>query len=399
MKRILIVTCVFPPEPVTSATLNYDLAVELGKDYEVTVVTPHPSRPKGFDFSNTKTVDSGAFNHIVVDSYIHPESSFIGRMRESVSFGNASVRYIEKHHEEIDFVYNDGWQLFGLYLVAKSCKKYNIPYIVPIQDIYPESLLTKLPNILGLHSIIKGLLGRFDKYYIEHAAAVRTISDGMAEYLSRTRELSRDRFLVIANWQNDDEYADWDSGCRQNNKTVFMFVGNNNKQANVELIIRAFEKAKMKDAELQIMGEGNAKRDCQSLAEELKCENVVFGSVPVGDVANTQRKADVMVLALKAGTGNQGVPSKLTSYMMSGKPVLASMEANSDAAKMILEAKAGMVTPADDVESLASAFKIMAEKTDDTLKQMGENSRHYAEQHLSRKSNLQLLKAKIESII
>jgi glycosyltransferase involved in cell wall biosynthesis len=169
-------------------------------------------------------------------------------MKESCSFGRASVNYIKAHHNEIDFVYNDGWQLFGLYMVAKVCVKYNIPYIVPIQDIYPESLLTKLPNALGLHRIVKLLLGWMDKYYIRHAAAVRTISDSMADYLSKTRGVSRDRFIVIANWQNDEEFADWQSTCRNNGKTVFMFVGNNNKQANVDLMIRAFHKADIQNA-------------------------------------------------------------------------------------------------------------------------------------------------------
>lgn len=39
-KRILIVSAVFPPGQVTSAFLNYDLAHELAKEYEVTVLRP-----------------------------------------------------------------------------------------------------------------------------------------------------------------------------------------------------------------------------------------------------------------------------------------------------------------------------------------------------------------------
>ena len=35
-KKILIISVVFPPEQVTSAFLNYDLAHELEKEYDVT---------------------------------------------------------------------------------------------------------------------------------------------------------------------------------------------------------------------------------------------------------------------------------------------------------------------------------------------------------------------------
>lgn len=398
-KKLLVVTAVFPPEPVTSATLNYDLTKALADEFEVVELNPRPSRPMGFSFQDAPSIDNSSFKQIITNTYVHPKSSFLGRMKESCSFGKASVEYIKAHHDEIDFVYNDGWQLFGLYMVAKACVKYKVPYIVPIQDIYPESLLTKLPNRFGSHFLVKLLLGWMDRYYIKKAAAVRTISENMADYLSKTRGVSRDKFLVIANWQNDEEFSDWQSACRKNGKTVFMFVGNNNKQANVDLMIRAFHEADLQNAEFRIMGGGNAKADCQNLTKELGCNNISFGDVPVGDVAKVQKEADIMVLALKAGTGTQGVPSKLTAYMMSGKPVIASMESEADAAKMIIKADAGIVCPADDVDALAKSFKAMAEKNEEDLLLMGRNSRHFAERHLSRKSNLKILTDKIKEII
>ncbi len=398
-KKVLVVTAVFPPEPVTSATLNYDLTKALADEFEVVELNPRPSRPMGFNFQDAPSIDNSSFKQIITNTYVHPKSSFLGRMKESCSFGKASVEYIKAHHDDIDFVYNDGWQLFGLYMVAKACVKYKVPYIVPIQDIYPESLLTKLPNKFGSHYFVKLLLGWMDRYYIKNAAAVRTISDSMADYLSKTRGVPRDRFLVIANWQNDEEFNDWQSTCRKNGKTVFMFVGNNNKQAKVDLMIRAFHEADLQNAEFRIMGGGNAKADCQKLTKELGCNNISFGDVPVGEVAKVQKEADIMVLALKAGTGTQGVPSKLTAYMMSGKPVIASMESEADAAKMIIKADAGTVCPAEDVDALAKSFKAMAEKNEEDLLLLGRNSRHFAERHLSRKSNLKILTDKIKEII
>lgn len=399
-KKIVIISAVFPPEPVTSATLNYDLAAELAKENDVVVLKPSPSRPAGFDFSQQKKLSgNNAFKEIILDSYVHPTSSFLGRMKESRSFGNASAAYIRKHCDEIDFVYNDGWQLFGLYIVAKACVKNNIPYIVPIQDIYPESITTKIPNVIGLHAITKALLGGYDRYYQKHAAMVRTITGNMADYLSATRNVPRKKYLVVANWQNDEEFDDYKTTFRKNGKTVFMFVGNNNKQANVELMIRAFHEAHLDNAEFRIMGGGNAKADCIALAKQLGHEDIIFEVVPPGMVASVQKEADVMVLALIGGTGTQGVPSKLTAYMFSGKPVIASMDAEADAAHMILEAKAGFVTKADDVETFANSFKQMAAASTDNLQVMGDNSRRFAEEKLSRKVNLSLVVNEIKKKI
>lgn len=397
--NILIITAVFPPEPLTSATLNYDLAVALSEKYNVTVLTPRPSRPVGFDFSNIKANENKKFKHIILHSYVHPASSFLGRMKESKSFGKAAAKYIEQHHNEIDFVYNDGWQLFSLYIDAKACVKYGIPYIVPVQDIYPESVLTKIPNICGSHAIVKMLLSGKDKYYLKHAAKVRTITDSMAQYLSRTRHVPIENFLAVANWQNDEEFDDYKTTFRKNGKTVFMFVGNNNKQANVELMIRAYHAAKLDNAEFRIMGGGNAKADCMALAKELGHKDIFFDGVPKGMVASVQKEADAMVLALIGGTGTQGVPSKLTAYMFSGKPVIASMDAEADAAKMILEAKAGYVTKADNVEEFAESFRKIANHSNDELEEMGDNSRSFAEKKLSRKANLTLVCKEIDKIL
>ena len=104
-KRILIISAVFPPEQVTSAALNYDLAHELAKTYDVTVLRPYPTRPIGMQFDNPD-VDDSSFKTILINSYTHPESALLGRFRESIDFGRKSAEYIKQRHKEIDFIYN-----------------------------------------------------------------------------------------------------------------------------------------------------------------------------------------------------------------------------------------------------------------------------------------------------
>jgi hypothetical protein len=51
-KNILIVSCVFPPEPVVSANLSFDIAGELAFKNNVTVISPLPTRPYGSNYRN-----------------------------------------------------------------------------------------------------------------------------------------------------------------------------------------------------------------------------------------------------------------------------------------------------------------------------------------------------------
>lgn len=398
MKKILIVSAVFPPEQVTSAFLNYDLAHELAKGYEVTVLRPYPTRPIGAQFESAEVEDK-SFKTILVESYTHPKSELLGRFRESIDFGRNSAAYIKEHHKEIDFVYNDAWQLFGLYIVAKACKKYGIPYMVPIQDIYPECLFTNKSYPALMKWGVKTVLRPIDKYYQKHATCVRTISDEMRDYLSDTRKVPKDNYLVVNNWQNDSDFLK-EYPCRKNDgKIVYAYVGSINEHANVDLMIKAFDEANIPNSEFRLYGGGNKKDYCVNLVKELGLTNVVFDQVSRDKVAFVQSQADVLVLALPKGNGNLCLPSKLTSYMLSGKPVLASVDEDSATTRILTHSGAGNSVIPDNLEALKQGFEFFASQNRELLEKMGEASKQYASNHLTRVINLKLVVDKIKTII
>lgn len=397
MRRcILVISAVFPPEQVTSAYLNYDLAKSLSKDYRVVVLRPSPSRPIGTKFQSVWSDPN--FETILINSYTHPMSDMVGRFKEARDFSKKSVKYLRAHKDEIDFVYNDGWQLFGLNIIAKACVKYRIPYMVPIQDIYPECLLTKLhiPNFAK--KIIKCILLPIDKYYQKHACLVRTISDEMADYLSKTRGVERSKYLVVNNWQNDDDFMNLPE-AKSGDKIVFEYVGSINVHANVDLMIKAFAEANIPNSELRIYGGGNQKENCQQLVKDLGLINVSFGFVSRNEIPVVQSDASVLIMALPKGNGNFCLPSKLTSYLLSGRPVLASVDQDSSTKRILEGEGCGKTVVPDDKEALINGFKYFAEMNSEEWAKMGENGREYALTHLTREVNLSLAINSIKEIL
>lgn len=397
MKRILIISAVFPPEQVTSALMNYDLAKALSKDYEVTVLRPYPTRPIGmqFDYAGMGEVP---FQTILIDSYTHPESQLIGRFKESIDFGRKCAQYIKEHHDEIDFVYNTAWQLFGVAIVARMAKRYNIPYLVVVQDIYPECLFTNKSYPSIVKNIALFILKPMDKYYQKYAARIRTISDEMAEYLSSTRDLPREKYLVVNNWQNDEDFEGL-KDAQESEKLRFVYTGSINLHANVDLIIKAFAKADIPNSELLIYGGGNQKDYCVKMVEDMGLKNVSFGFVKRTDIPQVQANASALVLALPSGNGNLCLPSKMTSYMLSGKPVIASVDQDSATTRYIKEAQCGISVKPDNIDALVDGFRKFSSMPHEQLKTLGTNSRQFAEQNLTRKVNLQRVVENIEHVL
>lgn len=400
--RVLIITGVFYPEPVVSAGIMKDLADELSKKYDVTVLRPRPSRPMGFQMPDYD-YDMFPFEVLETDSFIFPASSLVGRFRESYSMGDWCRRYIRRHCNEICFIYNAPWHMIGRNMIAKTAIKYGIPYITPVQDVYPESLFSKLPRIPFLKRIIYTLLLPSDRFLLSHASKVHTISEKMVDYLSSTRGLKRENFVAIRNWQDERDFVLYDNQHQEERKDVcpftFMYLGNVGPLAGLEILFKAFKEASLPNARLVIAGSGSAKKELMSIAELYKDCAIHFWEVPSGRVPEIQAKADVMCLPVKKGYAIYSIPSKLPAYMFSKKPILACVDEQSDTAICIKNSNAGWVAFPNDVKSISSAMQRAFLTPLNELKKMGNNGFDFAMENFSRTNNLKRLSdACIEAI-
>lgn len=396
--KVIIVSGVFLPEPVVSARLNYDMAERLSDRYDVTVISPRPSRPFGAEYRDAKPIEGG-FKHIIVDSYTCPKSNVIGRLRESYSFARSTLRYIKQNGLKADFIYNCSWHLIGLFMIARYAIKNNIPYIVPVQDIYPESLLAKLKHRPIVSKIIRTFALPIDRYYLSNAACVRTISDDMANYLSETRNIPRERFLIVNNWQEDSIF---DKKCpnKLNGRVKFSYVGSVNDSSNVEYIIKSYSQTKLIESLLCIYGSGSNRQSCEDLVKSLDLEKqVLFDSVEPHQVPEVEWNSNVLVLALKEGVAKTALPSKLTAYCLAGRPVIASLDEDSAAARIIKQYDFGVVVPPDNEAKLMEAFALFAKMDESELQRLGNNARLCAEELFMKDVNIRKIIEKVSLII
>jgi glycosyltransferase involved in cell wall biosynthesis len=203
---------------------------------------------------------------------------------------------------------------------------------------------------------------------------------------------------VVNNWQNDDDFMNLPV-AKASDKIVFEYVGSINVHANVDLMIKAFAEANIPNSELRIYGGGNQKENCQQLVKDLGLTNVSFGFVSRNEIPAVQSDASVLILALPTGNGNLCLPSKLTSYLLSGRPVLASVDQDSSTNRILEGKGCGKTVLPDDKKALVNGFKYFAELTSEARENMGKNSREYALKHLTRGANLSLVINSIKNIL
>jgi len=385
----LIIAAVFPPEPVVSANRTYSLAKVLSKTNEVLVISPKPTRPFGYDFR--PVTEAFPFKRIVLSSFTYPKSRMLGRFRESYSFGRNVIRFIRQEKDEIRGVYVSSWPLFAQKMIIRECKRKQIPAVISVQDIYPETLVEKLPVFKRL---FQQILLPIDKYSLGKASGVVTISNTMKDYLVSTRKLSSSKVQVISNWSQAEAsqrafVSDPDQS--RGDLFTFMFLGSLSPTAGVSHLIKSYGKHPLKDSRLVIAGSGSEKEALEALAQKFSSASIEFWEVEPDKVPEIQSQADVTLLSLKKGASFFAIPSKLNSYLFSKKPVIACVDQGGDTARIITESKCGWVLPPEDESTLHEmmAKVIRYSKTD--LRKMGENGYIYADQHFSQEKNLKQL--------
>ncbi len=388
--KIVIVSCVFNPEPLVSARISEAIAENLSQNHEVVVLCPPPTRPVGKQWTRTEN-KSAKYQVVTLSSYTCPESRIGGRLRESYSFGKAVADYIRQHHKSIKAIYANTHPTFGQYLLLKAAKKYRIPCVIHIQDIYPESITSKLGTP---GKIINPALVKIDAHYMRMADRLIAISTDMQRHLESTRNLGATTVEVVYNWQDEKRFLNASSE-NSKDKFTFMFLGNINPTANIPTVIHAFGQLQSKDVRLVIAGSGADKEHCREIASQYPEADIVFTEVMPAEVPATQASADVLLLPLLKGISKTALPSKLPAYMFSAKPVLACVESDSDVGRIISRSNCGWVCEPENIGELSAQMAKCAAADRKVLEAMGANGKEFGLNNFSTAVNL----SKICSII
>jgi colanic acid biosynthesis glycosyl transferase WcaI len=388
--QILIITPNYDPDLGPSAPLFTMLSQGLvQRGHQVSVITAVPHYPSGrvpIEY-HSKWMWRSCENGVHVTRVGLPSvkrKSLIQRLLQFLSFqiGATVAGFTQQYNVVI--VANPALQVWLPFTWAVTLRRK--PAIFSIHDVYPDVGVT-----LGIfkHKAQIAFIARLEKYCLDHATHIRILSDSFRPGL-KNLDVPDSKMSLIYDWVDTNLIHPLPSEnlFSQEHKLsdyfVALYAGNIGLSQGLENIVKAAKLlTDQQDIKFVFVGDGSGKETLKSYVSQKQLQNISFIPFqPREKLPEVLASADISIVMLKHGIGAISLPSKILSIMASGRPIIISVDDESEAWKLIRRADAGIWVPPENPSRLAKA--ILTLKQDKALRnQLGKNGRIWAEKHHS----------------
>lgn len=266
------------------------------------------------------------------------------------------------------------------WLVAKVRRA---PLVFNIQDVFPDAAVST--GNLSNRRVI-ALAEWLERVSYGRSDAVVVLSDDLrANVASKLSPKRTGKAVVIPNFVDSERIVpgSTDTVYRReftpNAAKVVMYAGNVGFSQSLDVMVEAARR--LPDVTFVVNGEGSSRGAIRQSAAGLS--NMVFVDYqPADRLAEVLASADVHVVPLRRGLGNVSVPSKAYSIMAAARPILASIDADSEVARMVGASRCGAVVAPDDADAFVATLASMLDQPAE-LAAMGERGRRWVVEHAS----------------
>lgn len=275
--------------------------------------------------------------------------------------------------------------LAGGVIGARIARRHRVPHIPVVQD------------LMGAAAAQSGIRGggraasaaaAAERHVLRGAALVGVIHESFVPGVTALG-VDAGRVRVVPNWTHVERpSADraltrarlgWPEGT-----PVLLHSGNMGLKQGLDVLVRLARLAP--DIRVVLMGDGNQREALRTSAAGLP--NVGFlPPAGAGEFTDVLAAADVLAVTQRASVLDMSVPSKLTSYFVSGRPVVASVAGEGGTADEMRRAGAGTLVAPEDPGALLAAVRALA-KDPAAADALGAHGPRYVARHLSREAGL-----------
>src|SRR5277367_72206 len=365
--------------------LSRELAIR-GYEVEHVYFSGNTSTPKG------AVKNTNVFEHLNICGLNitreFDKHSIRSRRAADIEYGKVVAEALGRFKPDV--VLSANMPLDGQKILLRATKKQNAKFIYWLQDVYSMAVRFVLARRQKILADIGGAYYEsMEKKLLQQSDSVVCISDSFVDYVKHWG-IQENKIHLIENWSPLDEITPMskdNAWARENgvaDKFCFMYSGTLGMKHRPELLL---ELAKHLDATREaILIVNAAGAGADWLREQTKSlSRDAFRLQPFQPyerLSEVIATADVLIALLDSDAGKFAVPSKTLTYLCAARPILMAAPNVNQAAKVIRNAKAGLVVSPDSPEEFVAAAKEFMNQPDERAA-CAQYGRAYAERHLN----------------
>jgi colanic acid biosynthesis glycosyl transferase WcaI len=391
--NITIVSQWFPPEHAPIGYMIRELADALATNgHRVTVVTGFPNHPSGAVFPGYKKCwlqqeTVGEVTVLRTWLFTSRSRSLLSRACTFLTFTATSAwALLRQTRPHVIFaVFQPLTVGLTLPVVAKLRRS---RLVLNVQDLHPDALVSM--GVLRNRGLI-AVLRCLERFGYRRARALVVICEGFRDHVVK-HGARPERVAVIGNWIDTNAVVpgDRDNEMRaalgaSKETFIVLHAGTIGHASGAGIIVDAAGLLGADpDIRIAFVGEGPLLPILKAAVASANLRTVTFLPFQSRDrLALVQASCDVAVVSLRPGQGHLSVPSKVLGYMAAGRAVIASVDSDSETARLVEQAACGVVVPAGDAAALAGAIRAVRDDPR-RLSELGRNGREYVVKHCSK---------------
>jgi glycosyltransferase involved in cell wall biosynthesis len=360
MTRVLIASLNYAPEETGIAPYTTKLAEHLAtRGYRVTVLAGMPHYPAWRvppEYAGQKSIVEMR-NGVEVRRRSHYVPSTQSALKRGLYEATSLRMAIDAMRmPRPDAVLGVVPSLSGGIVARLAAARFRVPYGLIFQDLVGQA--AEQSGVAG-GGRVTGVVRAAEGWAARGASAVGVIAEGFRPYLE-SLGVDAARIRRVRNWTHVGQAAIDRAAMRAqlgwaDDAVVCLHAGNMGYKQGLENVVECARLAAQAQNPMLfvLMGDGNQREALARLAARYGLTNLRFLPLQASETfPSVLAAADVLLINQRASVNDMSLPSKLTSYFASGRPIVAAAAAHSETAREISWSSGGLVVPPDDAPAL-----------------------------------------------
>jgi len=361
------------------------------KGHKVTLLTSSfKHSDKNFrDKTKIETISKSIkYKIVMIDELGYKKNIGIDRIQSHRYFAKQLTLYLKNIKQKPDVIYCAYPMMDAAFIVGRYAKKLQIPFVMDIQDVWPEAIKNAIPLPEVLIDVILYPLTVYANKIYNLADYVVGVSKSYVQRVNKVNKNARSYLPIFIGTDLGvfDSYKD-KRVKKDPNEFWITYIGTISYSYDLETVIRAVTILKNKGISnivFKVLGSGPLQPKFERLANQLGAPVDFMGHFKYEEMIPYLTSSDIAANSISKGA-QQSITNKIGDYLSAGLPILNS-SLNNEFMDMVTTENIGYNYNPGDPVKLATLIEQLYNNRG-LLVAFGENARSLAEEKFDRRQS------------